>query len=141
VLHLPSGQLGERALAPVGLHCILELYDCPFQLLNDDVLIKQLVRESARQSNSTFLGDLVHQFEPYGLTAIALLAESHISIHTWPEEGYAAVDVFTCGEHTDPEAACRYLIAQLQAKHHSLCTLPRKTHKPNMTATHSSSVD
>ena len=48
-----------------------------------------------------------HRFEPQGVTGLALLAESHISIHTWPESGYAAVDVFTCGDHTMPENACQ----------------------------------
>ncbi|HHP7245331.1 MAG TPA: adenosylmethionine decarboxylase [Elainellaceae cyanobacterium] len=130
MLHLPSGQLGDRPLAPVGLHCILELYGCPATRLNDTALIRDLLKGSADRARSTFLGDLIHQFSPHGITALALLAESHISIHTWPEEGYAAIDVFTCGEHTQPEQACHYLIEQLEARHHSLCVLPRKTHQP-----------
>ncbi|MGJ3247608.1 MAG: adenosylmethionine decarboxylase [Elainellaceae cyanobacterium] len=130
MLHLPSGQLGDRSLAPVGRHCILELYGCPATRLNDTALIRELLRESAECACSTFLGDLIHQFAPHGITAVALLAESHISIHTWPEEGYAAIDVFTCGEHTQPEQACYCFIDQLEARHHSLCILPRKTHQP-----------
>lgn len=128
MLHLPSGQLGDRTLAPVGLHCILELYDCPAHLLNNGSLLQRLLRDAADYANSTFLDSLIHEFAPQGITALALLAESHISIHTWPETGFAAVDVFTCGEHTDPEKACHFLIDQLHAQRHSLCTLPRKTH-------------
>ncbi len=120
-----SGQLGDRSLAPVGIHCILELYDCPANLLDDLVFVRQTIREAATKSQSTLLGDLAHQFEPQGVTALALLAESHISVHTWPEMGYAAADVFTCGEHTLPEAACSYLIDAFQAGSHVFRSIPR----------------
>ncbi|MGQ9836970.1 MAG: adenosylmethionine decarboxylase [Cyanobacteriota bacterium] len=120
-----SGQLGDRSLALIGIHCILELYDCPATLLDDLSLVQQALREAVRRSNSTFLGELCHQFEPHGITALALLGESHISIHTWPEAGYAAVDVFTCGRHTQPELACEYLITVFQARGHSLRKVPR----------------
>ena len=89
--------------------------------------MQQALREAARRSNSTLLGELCHPFEPQGITALALLGESHISIHTWPEAGYAAVDVFTCGRHTRPEAACEYLIQVFQARRYSLRKLPRRT--------------
>ncbi|MGF1496093.1 MAG: adenosylmethionine decarboxylase [Elainellaceae cyanobacterium] len=127
MLHVPSGQLGDRNLAPVGIHCILELYGCPSHLLNDGPFIQQALRDAARQARSTLVAEVLHQFEPQGVTALALLAESHISIHTWPEAGYAAVDVFTCGEQADPERACHYLTGSLQAAQHDLCKLPRKT--------------
>lgn len=126
MVHALSGQLGDRSPALVGMHCILELYDCPATLLDDVSLVQQALREAARRSNSTFLGELCHQFEPQGITALALLGESHISIHTWPEAGYAAVDVFTCGRHTQPEAACEYLITVFQPSQHSLRKLPRR---------------
>jgi S-adenosylmethionine decarboxylase len=61
------------------------------------------------------------------VTGLALLAESHISIHTWPESGYAAVDVFTCGDHTMPERACQVLIEELQSGHHKLTSFRRET--------------
>lgn len=125
-----SGQLGDTSLAPIGTHCILELYGCPSSLLDDPVLIKQSLREAAKQAKSTLLGEVLHEFEPQGVTALVLLAESHISIHTWPEQGYAAVDVFTCGRHTDPEKACLYLAEVLQARQHSLYKLPRKPPTP-----------
>jgi S-adenosylmethionine decarboxylase len=60
------------------------------------------------------------------------LGESHISIHTWPEAGYAAVDVFTCGRHTRPEAACEYLIDVFQARRYSLRKVPRRTAQPTL---------
>lgn len=130
MLNLLSGQLGDRSLAPVGIHCILELYDCPANLLNDVEFIKDSLRRAAQEAGATLLGDLAHQFDPQGVTALALLAESHISMHTWPENGYAAVDVFTCGHHTDPEIACRFLVQAFQAGQHGYCKLPRRTPRP-----------
>ncbi len=128
--HSLSGQLGDRSLAPVGIHCILELYDCPANLLNDVNFIRQVLREAAVKSQSTLLGELAHQFQPYGVTALALLAESHISVHTWPEMEYAAADVFTCGEHTVPEAACAHLIEVFQAGHHVFRKIQRRSLDP-----------
>jgi S-adenosylmethionine decarboxylase len=125
MLHSLSGQLGERFLAPVGSHCILEMYDCSEALLNDADFVRQSLRDAAKQANATLLNEVLHQFEPQGITALALLSESHISIHTWPEVGYAALDVFTCGSHTDPEEACRYLIKAFQAGRHSIKKLRR----------------
>lgn len=116
---------------PVGTHCLLELYDCPAILLNDRCLIEQLLTDAAQIARSTLLTLTSQAFQPQGVTALALLAESHISIHTWPETGYAAVDVFTCGQHTRPEAACDYLIKQLQAQHNSLTTLLRRGYLPD----------
>jgi S-adenosylmethionine decarboxylase len=121
-----SGQLGDKSLAPVGMHCILELYGCPSSLLDDPSFIRKHLQEAAKQAKSTLLGEVLHEFEPQGVTALMLLAESHISIHTWPERGYAAVDVFTCGQHTEPEKACLYLADVFQAREHSLSKVPRR---------------
>ncbi len=70
---------------------------------------------------------ITHHFEPQGVTGLALLAESHISIHTWPESGYAAVDVFTCGDHTMPEKACEVIYKELAAKSLSFNIVKRQT--------------
>jgi S-adenosylmethionine decarboxylase len=111
----------------VGKHCILELYNCSTELLNDAAFIQQALREAAKHADSTLLDEVKHQFHPQGVTALALLAESHISIHTWPEIGYAAADVFTCGQHTKPEKACEYLVEIFQASKHLLLQVPRRT--------------
>ncbi len=110
---------------PVGTHCILELTGCPAEILNDMPLIRDALAEASKHGMSTLLDLTSHKFEPQGVTALALLAESHISIHTWPESGYAALDVFTCGEHARPRQACEYLIRRLKAASYSLRQLPR----------------
>lgn len=124
--NLVSHQLNEKPLINVGVHCVLELYDCSPELLNNRPFITQALRDAAKIAQSTLMGEVNHQFTPHGVTALALLAESHISIHTWPEDGYAAVDVFTCGEHTKPEEACQYLAKILQAGNHVLLKFPRR---------------
>jgi S-adenosylmethionine decarboxylase len=108
-----------------GKHCILELYRASAAKLNDEALIRNILEEAARVSNATLLDIKTHPFIPQGVTGFALLAESHISIHTWPESGYAAVDVFTCGEKTDPEVACKFLAETFEAKSHHIITLDR----------------
>ena len=99
------GQLDET----VGRHCIVELYGGNPNLLDSEEFINDALKEAAERSGATLLSLTSHKFEPQGVTALALLSESHISIHTWPELGYAAVDAFTCGKHTNPELACNYL--------------------------------
>ncbi|GAB1542135.1 hypothetical protein NUACC21_48090 [Scytonema sp. NUACC21] len=129
---MQSYPVGDTPLVPVGRHCILELYNCPTHLLNNPVFIKQALEEAAKVAKSTLLSEVTHHFEPYGVTGLALLAESHISIHTWPEHGYIAVDIFTCGEHAEPEKACKYLLQAFQAKNHTLLTIPRGRLSPDI---------
>lgn len=109
----------------IGSHCILEMYDCPAEILDDLELIEAALRDAAKVSKSTLLSATAHRFEPQGVTALGLLAESHISIHTWPELGYAAADVFTCGEQCLPEAACQHLASALHADRYDLRIMER----------------
>ena len=90
-------------------------------------MIREHLKVAAQQSLSTLLDVTSHKFDPQGVSAVALLAESHISIHTWPENGYAAVDVFTCGDHTMPESACEHLRQELGADRQSMRSFLRET--------------
>jgi S-adenosylmethionine decarboxylase len=91
---------------------------CGLMIDSDPRLIEQILRAAAAAANARVLGVHLHHFgERMGVTGVALLAESHLSIHTWPESGYAAVDVFTCGDHTMPESACRVLAEELRFIH------------------------
>lgn len=128
--------LAPSAIAPsanqpisdtVGKHCILELYGCSSTKLNDEVFLRAAITTAAELAGATLLNLITHHFEPQGVTGLALLAESHISIHTWPESGYAAVDVFTCGDHTMPEKACQVLADELDAGQHKLKSFRRET--------------
>jgi len=112
-------------LASIGTHCILELYDCPRELLDDHDFVRSTLRAAAEHGFATLLDEVSHKFHPQGVTALALIAESHLAIHTWPEYGYAAVDVFTCGHRARAERACAYLLRAFRARRHSLTRLSR----------------
>ena len=110
----------------IGRHCILELYQCDHAKLNDEAFIRTTITSSAKVAGATLINLVTHSFKPQGVTGLALLAESHISIHTWPEIGYAAIDVFTCGDHTMPEKACKFFVKDLLAKHFSFRNIERE---------------
>lgn len=97
-----------RAFAP-GLHLLIDFWDC--RALTDAAGIEHALREAAAACGATVLGVKLHGFgDTGGITGVALLAESHISIHTWPETGYAALDIFMCGR-CDPRRALPVLKA------------------------------
>jgi S-adenosylmethionine decarboxylase len=85
----------------LGHHLICEVKDCSFDVLNNEVDLVNLLLKSCIDGGAGILGHVSHKFEPQGVTVVVGLSESHCSIHTYPEFGYAAVDVFTCGDHVD----------------------------------------
>ena len=115
----------EQQIVHQSKHLLLELYKCNFERLNDESFLRCTLSKAAKLAKATVLNLISNKFEPQGVTAIALLAESHISIHTWPESNYSAVDIFTCGQNMLPELACQYLIESLKAKEHSLRVIKR----------------
>jgi len=106
-------------------HLLLELYRCDSEKLNDESFLRCTLNRAAKLAKATVLDLISNKFEPQGVTAIALLAESHISIHTWPESNYSAVDIFTCGKNMLPELASQYLIETLRAEEHFLRIIER----------------
>ena len=111
----------------VGRHVIAELLGGNPNLLNDERYIRAILKEAAERAVGTVLDVTSHKFTPQGVTALALLSESHISIHTWPENSYAAVDVFTCGSHTNPQLACDFMKKSLECTVESVKVLERGT--------------
>ena len=89
----------------IGRHLILELWGCDADSINSIEVIQRAMTETVEACGATLLDLRVYPFTPIGVTGVAILSESHMMIHTWPEHGYAAVDVFTCGYHTDPGKA------------------------------------
>jgi len=114
-------------LNALGRHLLLELHDCNRETLNDTDMIRDTMLKAAIDCGAVILGNQFHHFNPQGVSGVVVIAESHISIHTWPEFGYAAVDVFTCGTAVNPEIAAKVLIDGLEAKHHSMIEVPRGT--------------
>ena len=115
----------DEKLIHQSKHCLLELYRCNYEKLNDESFLRCTLNRAAKFARATVLNLISNKFEPQGVTAIALLAESHISIHTWPESNYSAVDIFTCGQNMLPELASKYLIEALKAEEHNLRIIER----------------
>ena len=115
----------DQKLIHKSKHLLLELYRCNYEKLNDESFLRCTLNKAAKLAKATVLNLISNKFEPQGVTAIALLAESHISIHTWPESQYTAVDIFTCGQNMLPELASQYLIESLRAQEHSLRIIER----------------
>ena len=115
----------DQKLSYQSKHLLLELYRCDYEKLNDESFLRCTLNRAAKLANATVLNLISNKFEPHGVTAIALLAESHISIHTWPESNYSAIDIFTCGQNMMPKLASQYFIESLMAKEHSLRVIER----------------
>ncbi|MBO8205301.1 adenosylmethionine decarboxylase [Prochlorococcus marinus] len=115
----------DQKLTHQSKHLLLELYGCDYAKLNDESFLRCTLNRAAKIAKATVLNLISNKFEPQGVTAIALLAESHISIHTWPESNYSAVDIFTCGQNMLPELASQYFIDALKAEEHFLRVINR----------------
>jgi S-adenosylmethionine decarboxylase proenzyme len=98
-----------------GRHLLIEYTGCSPDALNDVAGIRAMMETAARAANMTIVASVFQPFEPHGVSGVVVVEESHLSIHTWPEHGYAAVDLYTCGEG-DPEAAHSVLKVGLQAQ-------------------------
>jgi S-adenosylmethionine decarboxylase len=99
-----------------GRHLILDLYECDQEILNDYEELQRLLEASLVMAKANVLRIFGEKFEPQGVTLLALLAESHASIHTWPEIGYCAIDLYTCGDTTQTHRAAEFLKTKLKAK-------------------------
>ena len=104
---------------------LLDLRDCNEEVLNDLSFLRETMVTAAIDCGALVLGESFHHFSPQGVSGVVVIAESHLSIHTWPEYGYAAADIFTCGTSVSPEKAAKVLIEKLGAKSHSLMEIPR----------------
>jgi S-adenosylmethionine decarboxylase len=103
-------------LKALGTHIVCELSGCDAAKLTDVDAVREMMQNAARAANATIIESAFHRFQPQGVSGVVVIQESHLSIHTWPETGYAAMDFYTCGDHTDPWAACEYAAEALDAK-------------------------
>ncbi|HOB23188.1 MAG: S-adenosylmethionine decarboxylase proenzyme [Firmicutes bacterium] len=103
----------EHAL---GRHILCETYGCDPKVLNNRKVIEEIMVGAALAAGAEVREVAFHKFSPQGVSGVVVISESHLAIHTWPELGYAAVDVFTCGDKVDPWLACSYLVEHFKAK-------------------------
>ena len=109
----------------LGRHLLLELFDCDAEALNSLETVKTSMVEAAKRAQATIVDVVFHEFNPFGISGVVVIAESHLAIHTWPEYRYAAVDVFSCGDVLQPQTAADYLVEQLGAARASVVELQR----------------
>ncbi len=99
----------------LGRHILCEAYGCDPEVLNDRKVVEQIMVDAALMAGAEVREVAFHKFSPQGVSGVVVISESHLAIHTWPELGYAAIDVFTCGETVDPWEACNYLVKSFRA--------------------------
>lgn len=115
----------EKSTVHLGRHILAELYNCDSNVLNNVQLIEKYMTEAAVKCGATVVEKRFHMFSPYGVSGVVIISESHLAIHTWPEHGYAAVDLFTCGDSCDPMIAYNYLKNKFNAVSASFTELKR----------------
>ena len=109
----------------LGRHILVEFYECSPELMNDVVHIENSMVAAAETAGATVINSTFHHFSPYGVSGVVVIQESHLAIHTWPEYGYAAVDLFTCGDSVDPWVSYTFLKEAFEAGHGSSMELRR----------------
>ena len=125
----------------LGKHIVCEFSGCDPALLSDVDGIHTMMISAAKAARATIMESAFHRFEPQGVSGTVILAESHLSIHTWPEKGYAAMDFYTCGDHTDPWLACEHAVKALDAKSVLTTEFKRGIEKADGEFTHVVSAD
>jgi S-adenosylmethionine decarboxylase len=100
---------------PFASHMLVELRECSAELLDNPAALKELLLEAVRRGGGTIVTDVFHTFNPHGVSGVIVIAESHVAIHTWPEHGYAAVDIFSCGTKLDHAAIRDWIAAGMGA--------------------------
>lgn len=108
----------------IGRHVIAELWGCDFDLLNNMDKIERIFAEAALKSGAEIREVAFHKFAPQGVSGVVIISESHLTIHTFPEHGYASIDVYTCGD-LDPNIAADYIANSLGAETYEKIELSR----------------
>lgn len=109
----------------LGQHVLAEFFECDPNILNNVALVEKLMIDAALECGATIVQKCFHMFNPYGVSGVVIISESHLAIHTWPELGYAAVDLFTCGDKCDPKVSYEFLKKKFNSKTASYTELKR----------------
>ncbi len=120
----------------IGYHYIIEATGCDPKILADSKRLRDILTESAKVGKMDIRIVHFYKFSPTGVSGMIVVSESHISIHTWPEEGYAAIDVYICGTKSEPEKTIEYILEHIKAKYAHITEIKRGI-KDNDEYTHS----
>ncbi|MFC4769056.1 adenosylmethionine decarboxylase [Effusibacillus consociatus] len=100
----------------MGRHVIAELWGCDPEILNDMEQVERIMVNAALNSGAEVREVTFHKFTPHGVSGVVIISESHLTIHSFPEHGYASVDVYTCGDRIDPQIACDFITQGLHCQ-------------------------
>ena|SRR3989344_2515402 len=114
-----NSKIGGSLKKALGSHVILECYECNYGVINDVKKVEGIMIESALRSRATIIQPFFHRFEPQGVTGVIIIAESHFTVHTWPEYNYAAVDFFSCSDSINTNMAIDYILENFESKRHN----------------------
>ena len=109
----------------LGTHLLIELKECNPEILKSLEKVRSIMVSAAKEAKATIIDISFREFNPFGISGLIVIAESHLTIHTWPEYGYAAVDIFTCGDVIKPEIAASYIIKNLECNNPSIVEMKR----------------
>ena len=105
-------------MSALGNHILVEFTGCSPEILNDVSLIEGLMNKAAEKADATIINSTFHHFSPIGVSGVVVIQESHLAIHSWPEYGYAAVDLFTCGDEINPWISFDFLKEEFGAENY-----------------------
>lgn len=120
----------RRPTQVLGKHAIYDLSGCDAALMNSPSLLREIVMQAATVAEITVLGSMDHHFEPQGYSIVLILEESHLSLHTWPENGYVSIDLFSCSARTDFAAVHEFLVGRLRPVNSQFSLLKRGPYEP-----------
>jgi S-adenosylmethionine decarboxylase len=109
---------------PRGIHYIVEASGCS-DIIGEVDRMQEILVEAARKANTHVWAVSFHKFPPNGVSGVVVISESHLSVHTWPEAGYVALDIYTCGAESMPEEAVKHVLEKVQAGHTHISELTR----------------
>lgn len=112
-------------LEALGRHILVEFYNCDEEILKNPILVEKYMKEAANIAKATIVQSVFHHFNPYGVSGVVVISESHLAIHTWPEYGYVAIDIFTCGDKIEPWEAFKFLEKSFKAERSEPTEIPR----------------
>lgn len=116
---------GSKTLDTMGRHVIAELWNCNLDILNDLDRLEKTFVNAALKAGAEIREVAFHKFAPFGVSGVVIISESHLTIHSFPEHGYASIDVYTCGDIIDPHIAVKFIEEKLEAKTVEKLEVPR----------------
>lgn len=109
----------------LGRHLLIELYNCDSKILNDVHKVESIMVDAAKHAHARIVDVVFHTFNPHGISGVVVIAESHLTIHTWPEFNFASVDIYTCGTEINPWRAYNYMAKRFKAKNMTAVEMKR----------------